>query len=487
MLGPVLFVSLLTYVLLSRIVVQPARVISAVMKRRASGDKGAFAPCGNNDEIGRLGGVLNEMLHRSDQHEVDRVLNETKLRQAMQAAEAANRAKGDFLANMSHEIRTPMTAILGFAETVMESCPARCSFGQNEHREHLQTILRNGQHLLGIINDILDLSKIEAGKLTVERIACSPCHIVAEVESLVRVRSAAKGLKLRIEYEGDIPETIQSDPTRLRQILINLTGNAVKFSEVGQVRLITRLASLPDGTPSLEFDVVDTGLGMTDEQAARLFKPFSQADTSTTRKFGGTGLGLAISKRLAEALGGDVQVVGTKPGMGSRFRLIVATGPLDGVRMLDNVSEVLRVKPETPAVQTTAEQIRLDCRILLAEDSPDNQRLITHVLEKAGAKVTVVENGQLAVEAALAAREAGQPFDMILMDMQMPIMDGYQASASLRAKGYQGSIVALTAHTMANDRDKCLDAGCDDYATKPIDRHRLIETLQRRLHAPASV
>ena len=398
-------------------------------------------------------------------------------------AEMASAAKSEFLANMSHEIRTPMTAILGFAEAAMEGCPARCDFGAGEHRQHLQTIMRNGQYLLQLINDILDLSKIEAGKLAVERIACSPCQVVAEVESLVQVRSAARGLELRIEYEDGIPETIQSDPIRLRQILINLMGNAVKFTELGHVDLVTRLASLPDGGPAIEFDVVDTGVGMTDEQAARLFKPFSQADASTTRKFGGTGLGLAISKRLGEALGGDVQLVESKPGVGSRFRLTVATGSLDGVRMLECPAESHRVLPEAQA-EAAPEVGPLDCRILLAEDGPDNQRLITHVLKKAGAEVTVVENGQLAVDAALAAthgrreKDPERPFDVILMDMQMPVMDGYTATSTLREQGYTGPIIALTAHAMASDRQKCVDSGCDDYASKPIDRRKLIETIR---------
>jgi len=363
------------------------------------------------------------------------------------------------------------------------------------------------------MNDILDLSKIEAGKFAVERLTCSPCQIVAEVESLIRVRSDAKGLRLDVEYEGAIPETIQTDPTRLRQILINVLGNAVKFTEVGRVRLITRLVQGPRAQggwhgrvgregeagdtadtavprarepsdpetlgPFLQFDVVDTGLGLTEEQVARLFQPFSQADASTTRKFGGTGLGLTISKRLAACLGGDIRVVETKPGVGTRFRVTVPTGPLDGVKMLDDPRSATvfatdaTTKPSAPGTAN-----RLDCRILLAEDGPDNQRLIAHVLRKAGAQVTVVENGQLALEAALAAREHGNPFDIILMDMHMPVVDGYQATGLLRQKGYSGPIIALTAHSMAGDREKCIQTGCDDYTTKPIDRTKLIEAIQ---------
>ena len=390
-------------------------------------------------------------------------------------AAAANAAKSEFLANMSHEIRTPMTAILGFTEAARDACPRSCEFGRHEYLEYLDVVGRNGDYLIQLINDILDLSKIEAGKLTVEQIACAPAELVGEVESLVRVRSAAKGLDLRVAFENALPATIQSDPTRLRQILINLLGNAIKFTEVGHVTLTVRLVPNADTGPRLEFDVSDSGLGMTSDQADKLFQPFAQADTSTTRKFGGTGLGLTISKRLAEALGGDVRVVWTEPGAGSCFRLTVATGPLDAIPLV--AAPRAQAAPQQAAPATTATP-PLTGRVLLAEDGPDNQRLIAHLLKKAGATVTVVENGALAVDAALAADHEGTPFDLILMDMQMPVMDGYTATSTLRERGYRGAIVALTAHAMAADRQKCLDAGCDDYATKPIDRAQLVATLQ---------
>jgi CheY-like chemotaxis protein len=284
---------------------------------------------------------------------------------------------------------------------------------------------------------------------------------------------------LDVEYEGPIPETIQTDPTRLRQILINVLSNAVKFTEVGGVRLITRFVDADARGPTLEFDIVDTGVGMTKEQVARLFRPFTQADASTTRKFGGTGLGLTISKRLAEKLGGDVQVMETAPGAGTRFRVIVGTGPLAGVRMLGDPRSVTVFATEATTGPSDPQRTRrLDCHILLAEDGPDNQRLIAHVLRKAGAEVTVVENGKLALDAALAARERGNPFDVILMDMHMPVMDGYEATGLLREKGYSGPIIALTAHSMAGDREKCIQTGCDEYATKPIDRAVLIEAIR---------
>ena len=397
-------------------------------------------------------------------------------RQAMEelcgAAEVANRAKSEFLANMSHEIRTPMTAILGFSDVLLGEDGL-----ENAHPEQvraLQTIKRNGEYLLQLINDILDLSKIEAGKLEVEHVQCSPCRILSEVVSLMGVRAKAKNLPLEIEYDGLIPRSIQSDPTRLRQILINLAGNSVKFTEVGKVRLVARLLDAESDDPKMQFDVVDSGIGMTEEQIASLFKPFQQADASTTRKFGGTGLGLTISKRLAEKLGGDIAVTSTL-GEGSTFTVTVGTGPLDGVKLLDNPTEA-EVSTDF-AKKPVAARIKLDCRVLLAEDGPDNQRLIAFLLKKAGAEVAVAENGQIAHDLALAAREEGNPFDVILMDMQMPVMEGYDATARLREAGYTRPIIALTAHAMSTDRDRCLNAGCDDYLTKPVNRKKLISMI----------
>ncbi len=296
----------------------------------------------------------------------------------------------------------------------------------------------------------------------------------------MRVRADAKGLPFNIEYIGAIPETIPSDPTRLRQILNNLIGNAIKFTEVGAVRLVVRLVDDGD-KPYLQFDVMDTGRGMTEEQKAKLFQPFMQADTSTTRKFGGTGLGLTISKRFAELLGGDITVVETEVGVGTTYRATVATGSLDGVKMLEDPLSTTVVAADADVVTEVFRSGLQGCSILLAEDGPDNQRLISFVLMKAGADVTVVENGKRALDAALAARDEGNPFDVILMDMQMPVMDGYEATAQLREKGYTGPIIALTAHAMQDDREKCIKAGCDEYATKPINRTNLIATIRRHL------
>jgi signal transduction histidine kinase/DNA-binding response OmpR family regulator len=406
--------------------------------------------------------------------------NEQANRMAVEA-ESATRSKSEFLANMSHEIRTPMMAVLGYADVLLEEiicCPV-CPDSTHCHQrrsgaEMVATIKRNGEHLLKVIGDILDLSKIEAGKLQIELSRCSPVQLVAEVVSVVCGQAAAKQLELKTELADSLPETVLTDPLRLRQVLVNLLGNAIKFTGQGEVRLAVRLTS-DSGTPRLCFDVTDTGIGMNEQQVGKLFQPFTQADSSTTREFGGTGLGLCISKHLAEALGGNIEVR-SNPGKGSTFIVSIDPGPLDGMHMIQNAHETLLDRPPARTA-ATPDKIILDGRILLAEDGLDNQRLIAMLLTKAGAEVTAVENGQLAVLQALAAREQDRPFHAILMDIQMPVLDGYAATRQLRQLGYTGPIIALTANTMAEDCQKCLDAGCNDYATKPIGRQKLLATV----------
>jgi signal transduction histidine kinase/CheY-like chemotaxis protein/HPt (histidine-containing phosphotransfer) domain-containing protein len=392
------------------------------------------------------------------------------LERGMLEAREASRAKSEFLANMSHEIRTPMTAIIGYADLLLD--PETTA---TERVTHIQTVRRNGEHLLGILNDILDLSKIEAGKMTIEQVRCSPSMIIVDVASLMRVRAKEKGLFFEVHYQTPIPETIQSDPTRIRQILMNLVGNAIKFTASGGIRILARCENAGSPSPTLTLEVVDTGIGLSEPQVKQLFQPFVQADTSTTRKFGGTGLGLAICRRLATILGGDI-TVDSSPGRGSSFRLTVTAGSLDGVKMFEELHEA--GIPETGAVLATDGGIEnLTCNVLLAEDGLDNQLLISTHLTRAGARVTLAENGRIAMDLALAAVLAKDPFEVILMDMQMPEMDGYAATSELRRKGYTGPILALTAHAMAGDRERCLAAGCSDYLTKPIGRSKLIASV----------
>ncbi|HVW00525.1 MAG TPA: ATP-binding protein, partial [Planctomycetaceae bacterium] len=312
------------------------------------------------------------VLNQSIEHKVaDRT---RELEHQRMLSETANRAKSEFLANMSHEIRTPMTAILGYSELLLDDTERTAE----TRVEALRTIRRNGEHLLGIINDILDISKIEAGKLEVETVSCSPIAIVEEVVASMGVRAHAKNLGLDVEFAGELPETILSDPTRLRQILVNVVGNAIKFTEAGHVRVVVRLSS--DARPKLEFDIIDTGIGISASQRERMFKPFQQADNSTTRRFGGTGLGLAISKRLATMLGGDVVLLDSTPGKGSHFRLLIDPGPLEFHRLI-----VPHPTPEAKVVDAAAIGTcsLAGLRLLLAEDGPDNQRLISFVLRKA--------------------------------------------------------------------------------------------------------
>jgi PAS domain S-box-containing protein len=407
----------------------------------------------------------------------------TSLKAAQVESDAASRSKSEFLANMSHEIRTPMTAIIGYAELLADDHGDSPEAGQR--LEYANTIKRNGEHLLSIINDILDLSKIEAEKMTIEQIDASPIQIAKDVIDLMRVKSQAKGLLLNLTFQTGIPETIKTDPTRLRQILVNLVGNAIKFTEVGTVTVRMRM-DLSHGS-HLCFDVKDTGIGLREQQVAKLFEAFEQVDTSMTRKYGGTGLGLRISKRLAEKLGGDICVF-CESGEGCVFSVSVATGDLTGVSVVspeDIPGTLLTNKDNEPACK---ESTLLESqggalagrKILLVEDGPDNQRLITFLLRKAGAEVILRENGKLAVEFLSIDGALEGPLcdsnsiDLVLMDMQMPEMDGYKATELLRKKGCTTPILALTAHAMASDLEKCLNAGCNTRLTKPIDRTALI-------------
>ncbi len=403
------------------------------------------------------------------------------LNDAFQRAEQAAQTKSNFLANMSHEIRTPMTAILGYTDLLLDS--------SNDHADSahaVQTIKRNGEHLLTIINDILDISKLESGQMTVERILMSPHEVLSDVESLMRLKAEDKGLSFSVEFMGPVPATIESDPTRLRQILINLIGNAIKFTDEGGVRLIVKLVHENESEePQLRFEIVDSGIGMSKEQIDTLFQPFHQADASTTRKYGGTGLGLTISRHFTELLGGDINIT-CIPGEGCTFFATIATGSMVGVRMIVGPVEEMPpvASPSSPLTPDTTLHTEPDSplgglRLLLVEDGPDNQRLISFHLKKAGAEVEVAENGKIGFDLALEAQREAQPFAVILMDMQMPVMDGYTATEELRRSGYGRPIIALTAHAMAEDRHKCLEAGCDEYMTKPIDKAKLIEMVAR--------
>ncbi len=394
-----------------------------------------------------------------------RKLQECRLRHAIEQAEAANSAKSLFLASMSHEIRTPLNGILGFTEVL------RRGAGSPQQRNHyLDTIHASGQHLLTLINDILDLSKIEAGRMEIELVQCSPHEVIIEVLSILRVRAQEKALSLECHWSGGMPETIRTDPVRLRQLLINLVGNAIKFTERGSVTLSANI-DLQAPEPMLVIEVRDTGIGIQPEHLAHVFLPFDQADSSITRKFGGTGLGLAISQQIVRMLGGDITVQ-SELGQGSVFRVTLETGPLNDVQILDDPPTEMITSHKRVTDDSFARSRIKSARILVVEDGETNRNLITVVLQDAGAQVVCAENGQLGLEAA-----GREPFDLILMDMQMPVLDGYSATRRLRERGCQLPIIALTAHAMRGDELKCREAGCSGYLTKPIDVDGLVRTI----------
>jgi PAS domain S-box-containing protein len=393
---------------------------------------------------------------------------------ASQRAEAANKAKSEFLANMSHEIRTPMTAILGFADMLasdpdIADDPAR-------RAECVSTIRRNGEHLLGVINDILDISRIEAGRMDVQSVDVHSDAIVQEVCTLLRAKAIEKGL----EFHADIQQgvTVTGDPLRLQQVLFNLIGNAVKFTLRGEVRISAGVESAPDGSRWV-VRVRDTGIGMSSQEIARLFRPFSQADTSTTRRFGGSGLGLMISRQLIEMMGGGIQVR-SDHGVGSEFTIWLPAKQTSSQPHTPDLSVPALVTAGAKNPREFAGPLQ-DVRVLLAEDGLDNQRLIMFILRKAGANVRVVENGLLALRALCQNGDINAPlvsesgFDMIITDLQMPEMDGLESTRRLREKGCKLPIVALSAHTMAGDAERALQAGCNFYISKPIEPARLID------------
>ena len=349
----------------------------------------------SDDELGTLVSCFNAMLDQIEERDRQLTMHRDHLEELVGArtaelstakdkAEEANRAKSNFLANMSHEIRTPMTAIFGYADLMLS--PAQT---MSDRINSLQVIRRNARHLMDLINDILDISKIEAEKMTVEKIACDPARIAVEVISMLRPRAIGKNLPLNVEFVGAIPTEIKTDPVRLKQVLMNLTGNAIKFTETGEVRIKVS-AERSGKTSRIRFDVIDTGIGMTPEQVGRLFQPFVQADESMTRKYGGSGLGLVISKRLATFMGGDLSIT-SQLGRGSTFSFWIDGGSLDGVAMREGLTEsVLGIAQDG----SESEQIALSARILLVEDGIDNQHLLSMYLTMAGAEVVVAENGQ---------------------------------------------------------------------------------------------
>lgn len=401
----------------------------------------------------------------------DRKISEEKLLEAQQQAVSANMAKTYFLANMSHEIRTPMSAILGFTELMLNPRQTEA-----ERQHSISTIHRNGKQLLNVIDEILDISKIEAGRLEIEIIEFNLVDLLYDIKSLLSVKTEDKNLQLKFILESSIPEKINSDPTRIRQILTNIVSNAIKFTESGSVQVHVKWVTPPgDESGNLEIMVEDTGVGIKEDQVDRLFQPFAQVDSSTTRLFGGTGLGLALSQNLAEALGGKVTLDSTQIDVGSTFKIQIKARPAENTPWITGFKSLAaEVENHNEEKSEINSQSLKDVKILLVEDAPDNQMVIGMFLTSAGATVDFAENGYEGISKA-----SDGDFDIILMDIQMPKLDGYEATKILRKRGFLIPIIALTAHALMEERARCLKAGCSEHFTKPVDSEKLIALVDR--------
>jgi signal transduction histidine kinase len=405
---------------------------------------------------------LQEDIERRKWHEQELRRANEELEKSKNEALLANQAKSQFLANMSHEIRTPLGVIMGFLDLL------RSDVTVADRMSFMNVIDRNSQQLLRLIDDILDLSKVEAGKISIECVNFSFVEFLASLTSVMLLKAQEKGIDFAIKLRSQIPEFICSDQVRLRQILINLIGNAIKFTEKGKVELT--IFYQPGG--HYQFTVRDSGIGIRPDQAKELFQPFRQADSSMTRKYGGTGLGLALSRRLAQAMGGDLILASSDTDVGSTFMATIETPPIPNVKMVGIEHLTLGANRENLGQIDLG--VLAGVKVLLVEDSPDNRRLISTYLKKTGAIVSTAEDGLQGVERAFEDK-----YDVILMDVQMPRMDGHQAMRKLRSMGFARPIIALTAHAMKEERDRCFESGCTDYLTKPVSRSQLIEVISR--------
>lgn len=400
-------------------------------------------------------------------------IKESQLQVAREHAQVAEAAKTAFLANMSHEIRTPLGVVLGFAELLVTT-----QMSLDEKKSTVETIQRNGMLLANVINDILDLSKVEAGRLNLDHSPTSLQDVIFDLQHLLAIEAAEKGLRLSIHPEGFLPRSFTSDPLRLRQVLQNIVGNAIKFTNRGFVDVVIRYDESYSG--KLFFTVRDSGVGIEAAGFGALFSPFTQGDITATRRHGGTGLGLVLAKKLAQAMGGDTVLVESQLGVGSTFRVSIDPGAIESLDLVS--ADTFRVDTKSLTPPRAAPLQFPDAKILLVEDSPDNQALIGRILRSADISVEVASNGREGVDCALKNQ-----FDLIFMDLQMPVLDGYAALAELRAKGYDKPIVALTAHAMGEEIKRCIDAGFSAHLSKPIDRPLLFATLLRFIETPGTL
>ena len=437
-------------ILFSRALSRGLNEVMVTARRVGTGDFAARAPVRSADELGQLAVVINEM---------GAALATSHGRQ--EKAESASQIKSQFLANMSHEIRTPLNVMMGLAEILRDP-----NLAWTDHLRYVDTIERTGKNLSRIINDILDLSKVEADHLEIRKQKFSLPEFMSELQAMLSVQARSSGNQLAFEPRGGLPSEIVTDRTRLRQILINLAGNALKFTKGGRVTLAYWLNGV-----TLSFEVTDNGVGISSVDKERLFRAFNRGEPTSETE--GSGLGLSLAKRLAQALGGDVKLHATEVGHGSVFKATIKP---------DQFSTVLDINDKRNLPGTTAQDgcTLKNRRVLVVEDSEDNRLLVKLLLSRQGMIVDFAENGQVAVDQA-----PGGEYDFVLMDMQMPVMDGYAATRELRERGYQTPILALTAHAMKEDRARCLAAGCDEYLTKPIDSRALYAALNRHLREAA--
>lgn len=393
-------------------------------------------------------------------------------KKAKEAAEKANELKSTFLANMSHEIRTPLSAMIGFADLLRDT-----NLSQIERSNYIDVLIKNGQQLSFIINDILDLSKVEAGHMHLEFLHMMPSHIAEDVASLFKMKAREKGLALEVEVEDGSNSEMISDPIRIRQVLINLVSNAIKFTQFGKVTIRVYTFKSENGRQMAAYEVSDTGLGVKKSQEERLFEMFVQGDSSMTRRFGGTGLGLSLSRKLARALGGDVTIKSTAPHKGSTFLFTFMDHP---EKKALSAEAAEKKKDFNNYAFVEGSQTLKNINVLVVDDAPDNQLLIWHFLTKAGACMDTAENGLEGYKKAITGA-----YDVVLMDVQMPLMDGYTATQRLREHGFSKPIIALTAHAMNEVKEKCLTVGYTDHLTKPINPPELIACIinyTRQIH-----